>query len=235
MTVSEAPPEVRAHLAVALDLDDSVAALRMARELQPWFGVAKVGLELYSASGPDIVGALLDLGYDVFCDLKFHDIPTTVHRAARVVGALGATYLNFHAQGGAPMLKAGVDGFLGGASDAGLPAPVPLAVTILTSDDQAPAHILQKRVQTALEAGCRGIVCAASDVHEAKQYGPRLTAVVPGIRPEGAAAHDQARAATPEEAMGAGADVLVIGRPVTQADDPAAAAAAVADAIARVA
>jgi orotidine-5'-phosphate decarboxylase len=235
MSLTEAPPEVREHLAVALDLDDSVAALRMARQVRPWFGVAKVGLELYSASGPDVVGALIDLGYDVFCDLKFHDIPTTVHKAARVVGALGARYLNFHAQGGAAMLSAGVDGFLAGAAGAGLRAPIPLAVTILTSDDQAPAHILQKRVQAALESGCKGIVCAASDVREAKQYGPRLTAVVPGIRPAGAPANDQARAATPEDAMGAGADVLVIGRPITHAEDPAAAAAAVADVIARVA
>ena len=235
MSLTEAPPEVREHLAVALDLDDSVAALRMARQVRPWFGVAKVGLELYSASGPDIVGALIDLDYDVFCDLKFHDIPTTVHKAARVIGALGARYLNFHAQGGAALLSAGVDGFLAGAASAGLPAPVPLAVTILTSDDQAPAHILQKRVQAALESGCKGIVCAASDVREAKQYGPRLTAVVPGIRPAGSPVHDQARAATPEDAMDAGADVLVIGRPVTHADDPAAAAAALADVIARVA
>ena len=232
-TALEAPPEVRASLAVALDLDDAVAALRLARDVQPWFGVAKVGLELYSASGPDVVGALTEMGYQVFCDLKFHDIPTTVGRAARVVGALGATYLNFHAQGGVAMLSSGVDGFLTGASNAGLPAPIPLAVTILTSDDAAPAHILQKRVQAALEAGCKGIVCAAADVHEAKQYGPRLTAVVPGIRPAGAPTHDQARAATPEEAVGAGADVLVIGRAVTHADDPAAAAAAVAASIAR--
>ena len=235
MTTTEASPEVRARLALVLDVDDSVAALRTARELKPWFGVAKVGLELYSAAGPDVVGALLDLDYQVFCDLKFHDIPTTVERAARVVGALGATYLNFHAQGGATMLRAGVTGFLDGASSAGMPTPVPLAVTILTSDDEAPAHILQKRVQAALESGCTGIVCAASDVHEAKQYGPRLTAVVPGIRPAGTPTHDQARAATPEEAIGAGADVLVIGRAVTHADDPAAAAAAVADVIARVA
>lgn len=227
-STAAAPPEVRSALAVALDLDDSVAALRLARELQPWFGVAKVGLELYSASGPDVVGALTEMGYQVFCDLKFHDIPTTVARAARVVGALGATYLNFHAQGGTRMLSAGVDGFLAGAAEAGLPAPIALAVTVLTSDDQAPAHILQKRVQTALEAGCGGIVCAAADVHEAKQYGPRLTAVVPGIRPPGTAAHDQARAATPEEAINAGADLLVIGRAVTHAPDPVAAASAVA-------
>lgn len=225
-------PDVRAHLAVALDLDDSVAALRMARELRPWFGVAKVGLELYSASGPDVVGALIDLGYDVFCDLKFHDIPTTVGRAARVVGALGATYLNFHAQGGAAMLTAGVDGFLAGAASAGLPAPIPLAVTILTSDNDAPAHILQKRVQAALEAGCRGIVCAAADVREAKQYGPRLTTVVPGIRVSGTPAHDQVRVSTPEAAIAAGADVLVIGRAVTHAEDPAATAASLSSAVA---
>ncbi len=231
--ITEAAPEVRARLAVALDLDDSVAALRLARELKPWFGVAKVGLELYSASGPDVVGALLDLDYQVFCDLKFHDIPTTVSRAARVVGALGAKYLNFHAQGGVAMLTAGVDGYLAGASSAGLPAPVPLAVTILTSDGEAPAHILQKRVQAALEAGCGGIVCAAADVHEAKQYGPRLTAVVPGIRPAGTPTHDQARAATPQDAIAAGADILVIGRAVTHADDPAAAASALAASIAR--
>ncbi len=229
--ITEAPAEVRAKLAVALDVDDSVVALRLARELQPWFGVAKVGLELYSASGPDVVGALTEMGYDVFCDLKFHDIPTTVGKAARVVGSLGASYLNFHAQGGTAMLRAGVDGFLSGAADAGLEAPIALAVTVLTSDGDAPAHILSKRVQAALEAGCGGIVCAASDVVEAKQYGPRLITVVPGIRPVGSPAHDQTRAATPEAAIAAGADVLVIGRPVTHASSPAEAAAAVAASI----
>ena len=227
-----APTEVRSRLAVALDLDDYVAALRLARELQPWFGVAKVGLELYSAAGPDVVGALADLGFDVFCDLKLHDIPTTVGRAARVIGSLGASYLNFHAQGGVAMLTAGVDGFLAGAADAGLPAPVPLAVTILTSDDGAPDHILPKRVQLALESGCTGIVCAAGDVHEAKQYGPRLTAVVPGIRPTGSPADDQARSSTPERALASGADVLVVGRAVTRAEDPRAAAASLAAVVA---
>lgn len=230
-TTTEVPDEVRARLAVALDVDDVVAALRLARELRPWIGVAKVGLELYSAAGPDVIGGLVDLGLDVFADLKMHDIPTTVGRAARVVGGLGATYLNFHAQGGVPMLTAGVDGFQAGAAAAGLPAPVPLAVTVLTSDGDAPPHILGKRVQAALEAGCRGVVCAASDVREVKQLGPRLVAVVPGIRPAGADPNDQARAATPEAAVAAGADVLVLGRAVTRADDPAAAAAAIAASI----
>ena len=228
-----APPEERAKLALVLDMDDSVAALRLARELRPWFGVAKVGLELYSASGPDVVGALVEQGYDVFCDLKYHDIPTTVGRAARVIGALGATYLNFHAVGGVPMLAAGVEGFCSGAADAGLPAPVPLAVTILTSEADAPADLLTKRVRDAITAGCGGIVCAASDVALAKQLGPKLLTVVPGIRPVGTPPHDQARAATPAEAIAAGADLLVIGRAVTHADSPAAAAAEIAASIAR--
>lgn len=222
-----APDEVRASLAIALDVDDSVAALRLARELQPWFGVAKVGLELYSAAGPDIVGALTNLGYDVFCDLKFHDIPTTVGRAARVVGALGATYLNMHAAGGTPMLQAGVEGLLAGASDAGLPAPVALAVTILTSDGDAPADLLARRVEAAIDAGCGGVVCAASDIGAVKAQGPDLLAVVPGIRPSGSDVHDQARAATPADARAAGADILVVGRAVTTAERPAEAAAAI--------
>ena len=125
------------------------------------------------------------------------------------------------------MLRAGVEGFKQGAIDAGLPEPVALAVTVLTSDSDAPPHILGKRVQAALESDCDGIVCAASDVREAKQYGPRLITVVPGIRPAGSPRHEQARAATPREAIDAGADLLVIGRPVTRADDPKAAAEAI--------
>jgi orotidine-5'-phosphate decarboxylase len=219
--------EIREKLAIVLDVDDLVVALRIARDLRPWFGTAKVGLELYSSVGPDALTALTDLGYDVFADLKFYDIPTTVNKGARVVGSLGARYLNFHAQGGAAMLRAGVEGFKQGAIDAGLPEPVALAVTVLTSDSDAPPHILGKRVQAALESDCDGIVCAASDVREAKQYGPRLITVVPGIRPAGSPRHEQARAATPREAIDAGADLLVIGRPVTGADDPKAAAAAI--------
>ena len=125
------------------------------------------------------------------------------------------------------MLRAGVEGFKQGALDAGLREPLALAVTVLTSDSDAPPHILGKRVQAALESDCDGIVCAASDVREAKQYGPRLVTVVPGIRPAGSPRHEQARAATPREAVDAGADLLVIGRPVTRADDPKAAAEAI--------
>jgi orotidine-5'-phosphate decarboxylase len=215
---------LRNHLALALDVDDLVAAERMARQLRPWFGVAKVGLELFSANGPEAVGALTELGYDVFLDLKLHDIPNTVHGAASVLGAIGVKYLTLHAFGGSAMLRAGVEGLSEGAERAGLPSPIALAVTILTSDGDAPPHILGKRVAAALDGGCGGLVCAASDAPEARLLAPRLLLVVPGIRPEGTPVHDQAKVATPRSALDAGADLLVIGRAVTQAADPCAAA-----------
>lgn len=224
MTDSGVTEEVRGTLALALDVDDLVAATRLGRELQPWFGVAKVGLELYSAAGPDAVGALRDLGYDVFLDLKLHDIPTTVGKAARVLGALGVDYLTLHAFGGVDMLKAGVEGLAEGAESAGLEAPVALGVTVLTSDGTAPDHIVPQRVRVAAEAGCGGLVCSAKDLKDARTLAPRLVRVVPGIRPAGTAANDQANVATPSEAMAQGADVLVIGRAVTAAPDPAEAA-----------
>jgi orotidine-5'-phosphate decarboxylase len=221
----------RGRLALALDVDDLVVATRLARQLAPWFGTAKVGLELFSAAGPEAIGALADLGFDVFLDVKLHDIPTTVTKAARVLGALGVRYLTLHATGGEVMLRAGVDGLAEGAAGAGLQAPIALAVTILTSDEGAPPHILPKRVAAAIEAGCGGIVCAAADVREAKQYGPRLFAAVPGIRTAGGDPDDQARAATAAMALAAGADLLVVGRAVTAAPDRAAAAAHLADSI----
>jgi orotidine-5'-phosphate decarboxylase len=214
-------------LVLALDVDDLVVALRLARQLQPWFSVAKVGLELFSASGPDAVSAVIAEGYDVFLDLKLHDIPTTVRRAARVIGALGASYLTLHARSGPVMLRAGVEGLREGAEAAGLPHPVALAVTILTSDGDAPPHILGHRVAAAVEAGCGGLVLAADDVREAKQLAPRLLMVVPGIRMATSDSHDQARPATPRQAVTLGADLLVVGRTVTAAADPPAAAAAV--------
>lgn len=225
---SGASAEVQGRLAIALDVDDAVAALRLARAVKPWFGVAKVGLELYSAVGPDVLTSLQDLGFEVFADLKFHDIPTTVGRAARVVGALGVRYLNFHALGGLDMLRAGAEGLRAGAAAAGHPAPVALGVTVLTSDADAPAGELERRAALARDAGCDGVVCAATDLPVIRSVGPDLVTVVPGIRTAGAARHDQVRVATPGAAIAAGATVLVVGRTVTEADDPAAAAAAVA-------
>jgi orotidine-5'-phosphate decarboxylase len=178
------------------------------------------------------VSSLVDAGFAVFVDLKLHDIPTTVERAARVLGSLGVSYATLHAHGGPVMLRAGVEGLARGAEAAGVPAPVAVAVTVLTSDTDAPPHILGKRVAVAVEGGCGGIVCSASQVEEAKRLAPRMMAVVPGIRPHGVAAHDQARPATPQSAIDAGADLLVVGRAVTAADDPAKAAQAIAESIA---
>jgi orotidine-5'-phosphate decarboxylase len=130
------------------------------------------------------------------------------------------------------MLKAGVEGLLVGAEAAGLGEPVALAVTVLTSDDSAPPHIVPNRVRIALEGGCGGLILAATDLQTARELAPRLRRVVPGIRLPGTDQHDQARSATPHEAASGGADLLVVGRAVTQADDPVAAAAEVAAAVA---
>jgi orotidine-5'-phosphate decarboxylase len=225
------PASVRSRLVLALDVDDPVEAARLARQLRPWFGVAKVGLELFSGAGPTVVPLLMDEGYQVFLDLKMADIPTTVNRAARVLGGLGVSYLTLHAFPGPAVLRAGVEGLHEGAEMAGLPPPVALAVTVLTSDADAPPHILARRLAAAVEARCSGVVCAAADVREIKLLAPAMLAVVPGLRPAGAPTHDQLRAATPTEAIAAGADLLVIGRAVTAAPDRKAAAAALAASI----
>lgn len=233
MTVrTEAPAEIKAKLALALDVDDLVAATRIARSMQPYFGVAKVGLELFSAAGPDAIGAFLDMDYEVFLDVKLHDIPNTVGKASRVLGSLGVSYVTMHAHGGVAMLQAGVEGLQTGAQGAGLPAPIALGVTVLTSDGDAPDHIVPKRLAVAMEGGCGGIVCAASDLPDIRSMAPRMLSVVPGIRPEGSSRDDQARTATPRAAIDAGAGLLVIGRAVTAAEDPVAAASAIVDEIA---
>ncbi len=222
----EVPAEVRSRLVLALDVDDLVPAMRLAQDLSPYFGTMKVGLELYLAAGPEVVTTLVDLGVDVFCDLKLHDIPNTVGRAARVIGALGARYLTVHAAGGPAMVRAGVEGLRDGAAGAGAPPPTALGVTILTSEPEAPDHLLRQRVAMGLDGGCQGFVCAVADVPTVRQLAPTATLVTPGIRPEGSPVDDQGRVATPRAALDAGADLLVIGRPVTRADDPVAAARA---------
>jgi len=201
----------------------------MASQVSPWFGVAKVGLELFSAAGPEAIGVMQSLGMDVFLDVKLHDIPNTVGKAARVLGAFGTRYLTLHARGGEDMLTAGVQGLHAGAEAAGVDAPIALGVTVLTSDGDAPDHIVPRRLRMALDTGCGGIVCAAADLADARALVPRLVKVVPGIRPAGSDTHDQARAATPQEALDGGADLLVIGRAVTQANDPVTAAQQLAE------
>jgi len=223
----------RDHLALALDVGDLDAALAVAQRVQPWFGVVKVGFELYAEAGPGAFEALQDKGFRVFADLKLHDIPTTVERAARVLGRRGVDMLNFHAAGGADMLRAGVVGLATGAREGGHAPPIALAVTVLTSDPNVDA--LVSRLDLARDAGCDGVVCAGTDVELARTRG--LRTMVPGIRLAGGATHDQARVDTPGDAIARGAEWLVIGRTVTGADDPENAAIevtrAVADALIR--
>jgi orotidine-5'-phosphate decarboxylase len=225
-TVGEVPESLRSRMVLALDVDDLVVARRLARQLQPFFGTMKVGLELYSAAGPEAISLLTGMGVDVFCDIKLLDIPNTVGRAARVFGALGARYLTLHTAGGAPMLRAGVEGLREGAAGADLSEPVAMGVTVLTSEPEASAHLLHQRVAAGLDGGCGGFVCAVPDVETVRQIVPAAVLATPGIRPEGAAIDDQGRVATPREALDAGADLLVVGRPVTRATDPVAAARA---------
>ncbi len=218
--------DIRSKLALVLDVDDLVAAQRLARTLRPYFGVAKVGLELFSAAGLDAIGMLRTMGFDVFCDLKLHDIPTTVNRASRVLGALGVSYLTMHAHGGKAMLQAGVQGLGEGSADSDVEFSHALAVTVLTSDNDAPPHIMPQRVMLAAESGCAGIVCSVADLQDAHSYAPRLLRVTPGIRLPGSDKDDHAKPSTPGEALANGSDLLVVGRTVTHADDPVAASEA---------
>ncbi len=210
----------RRRLALALDLDRLEEALVLARGLAPWFGIAKVGLELYSAAGPAAVERLAAEGFEVFVDLKLHDIPTTVRRSAGVLARLGAGYLTVHAAGGRPMLEAAVEG----AATAG-PQVAVLAVTVLTSEPSPPAGAVAERAALASAAGCAGVVCAVTEIEAVRAAAPGLLVVVPGTRPAGVPADDQARTGTPAQALERGASILVVGRAVTAAADPAAAAA----------
>jgi len=220
----------REHLAVALDLDDLDRAIETARRIAPWFGVAKVGLELWAAAGPRAVEQLQVIGMRVFCDLKLHDIPTTVGKASRVIGRLGVSYLTLHAAGGEAMLRAGVAGLAAGAADAGVRAPCALGVTVLTSEaDSSP---FDARLDVAVESGCGGVVCSAQEVHRVKDRYPRLVTVVPGIRPRGVDVDDQVRVGAPGDVARSGGDVLVVGRPVTAAVDVEDAAKRIHDEVA---
>jgi orotidine-5'-phosphate decarboxylase len=212
------PPGKPPRLALALDVPDLDEAATLAKRLDEWFDVAKIGLELFSAAGPAAVERMQELGFDVFLDLKLHDIPTTVNRAARVLGRLGVRYCNFHAAGGEAMLRGAVEGLAEGARDASRLAPVALAVTVLTSDPDASAF--DARLRAAVAAGCGGVVCSLREIERVKRAREDFVTVVPGTRLEGGDVHDQARTGTPFEAARLGADVLVIGRTVTHADDP---------------
>ena len=218
---------------VALDVPDLDEAVGLARRLQGEVGAYKVGLELFGAHGPDAVRRIGEFG-PLMLDLKLHDIPTTVERAARVLGRLGVWLLTVHATGGGEMVSAAVTGLTGGAEEVGAPEPLVLGVTVLTSmsDEDlagvglpAASDSVPSLARLAVTAGAPGLVCAPRDLAAVRAaVGPDVTLVTPGVRPAGSAADDHARAATPAAALRDGADHLVIGRPITRAPDPVAAA-----------
>lgn len=223
-------------LCVALDtpfLDD---ALKLAGNLAGRAGFVKVGLELFSAAGPESVKKLSALGLKVFLDLKLHDIPNTVSRAVRSCTALGASLLTLHASGGAAMISTARKAVEEAASELSVERPRLLAVTVLTSLDgetleqtlktgNEPGELVLHLARLAKSAGADGVVCSAQEARLVKDTcGKEFLAVTPGIRPAGADTGDQKRVTTPADAIRAGSDLLVVGRPITAATDPAAAA-----------
>jgi orotidine-5'-phosphate decarboxylase len=221
----------RDRICLPLDFPTLAEAEPFARTLGPHVGMLKVGLELFVAEGPAAVRAVAGLGLPVFADLKLHDIPNTVEGAARSAARSGARLLTVHASGGAAMVRAAVKG-------AG-PGVRVLAVTVLTSIDAEtldtvglvgpPEAAVVRLARLAIEAGAGGLVCSPQEVEAVRAaVGPGPLLVVPGVRPAGAAVGDQARVATPAAAVRAGADVIVVGRPIREAQDPVAAAREIA-------
>ena len=220
----------------ALDTVDLRQALDWARAVKPFVGGLKVGMEFFNATGPEGVKAVVAIGLPVFADLKLHDIPNTVAGGIRGIAPLGVAMLNIHASGGFAMMRAAAEE----ARKAGPARMKILGVTILTSLDQqdlravgmngTPEDQVLRLAQLAKDAGLDGVVCGAHEIAPLRAaLGREFMLVVPGIRPTGAALVDQKRVMTPFEARALGADILVVGRPITAANDPAAAARAIHD------
>jgi orotidine-5'-phosphate decarboxylase len=215
---------------VAIDTTDLVRAKALAAAVRPHVGGLKLGLEFFAANGPAGVQAMAGVGLPIFLDLKLHDIPNTVGKAVEALASLAPAVLTVHAAGGRAMLEA--------AKAAAAPGTKIVAVTVLTSLDEAdlaaagvngsPAEQVRRLAVLAQEAGIDGIVCSGAEVAAARGTWPTGHFVVPGLRPEGGAVGDQKRVVTPAQARDDGASMLVIGRPITAADDPERAAADIA-------
>ncbi|KTF18151.1 orotidine-5'-phosphate decarboxylase [Pseudoalteromonas sp. H105] len=214
---------------IALDYDDQQTALNFVKQLSPDTCRLKVGKEMFTYFGPAFVKELIDLGFDVFLDLKFHDIPNTVAKAVTAAAKMGVWMVNVHASGGVEMMtkaKQALEQF-------GDDAPLLIAVTVLTSMDAAelsrlgvdktPEEQVIYLAKLAKESGLDGVVCSAQEAKKLKaELGEEFKLVTPGIRPAGSDAGDQKRIMTPKQAIEDGSDYLVIGRPITQAADPVA-------------
>ncbi len=211
---------------VALDYADAKTALQLVDNLNPELCRVKVGKELFTAAGPQLVESLVERNFGVFLDLKFHDIPNTVAKACQAASRLGVWMLNVHAAGGLAMMQAALEGI-----DKTDQRPLLIAVTVLTSMDQATLnqlgitgnlqdHVL-KLAKLTQQAGLAGVVCSAQEAPAIRQaLGQDFCLVTPGIRPADASVDDQSRVVTPQQGLALGANYLVIGRPITKAADP---------------
>lgn len=229
--------EHRKHIIVALDYNDADKAMAMVNQLDPERCRVKIGKELFTFAGPDLVRKIQDKGFEVFLDLKFHDIPNTVAKACAAAAELGVWMLTVHASGGEEMMLAAREGVSSVNN-----APKLVAVTVLTSMQASDLAMLgversleeqvMRLASLAQQSQMDGVVCSAREVVELRKLlSEDFALVTPGIRPAGSAAGDQKRVMTPGEAIRAGSNYLVIGRPVTQARDPASALNAIFDEI----
>jgi len=224
---------------VALDFAEKNQALEFARKTTPAQCRLKVGKELFTSCGPALVEELVGEGYDVFLDLKFHDIPNTVQKAASAAARLGVWMLNVHAMGGSAMMQAAREGV-----EVVARRPFLIAVTVLTSMseqdlrnsgiDKPLPQLVRQLARNALDSGLDGVVCSAREAAELRaEIGDAALLVTPGIRPEWAGSDDQQRILTPRQALAAGASYLVIGRPITGHADPASALQLISESIAQ--
>ncbi|GAB5606433.1 orotidine-5'-phosphate decarboxylase [Sideroxyarcus sp. TK5] len=219
-------PKEDPRIIVALDYPQAASALALAERLEPTLCRLKVGKELFTSAGPQLVEKLQQRGFEVFLDLKFHDIPNTTAQACKAAASLGVWMVNVHALGGRKMMETAREALANHAH-----RPKLIAVTILTSMAQedlhgigieaSPAQMVLRLAQLARDSGLDGVVCSAQEALTLRQLcGKDFCLVTPGIRPANAAANDQSRIMTPQSALQAGASYLVIGRPITQAPEP---------------
>lgn len=225
------------RIIVALDYAEAGPALEFARQVKPELCRLKVGKELFTAAGPELVRQLVDRGFDVFLDLKFHDIPNTVNKACAAAARLGIWMLNVHALGGDSMMRAAREG----VEKVSRP-PLLVGVTVLTSLDEDQLHtigidrslpeMVERLASASIAAGLDGVVCSARECAALRaRIGEQALLVTPGIRPDWAERNDQQRIVTPEQALADGASYLVIGRPITSHPDPSSALLSIARAI----
>ena len=228
---SNIPAEDRIIVAIDCGRDEATELAEKLRGRAKW---VKVGMTLYYACGPSIVAAFKQRGYKVFLDLKLHDIPHQIEGAAKAAALTGADMVTMHISGGQAMLEAAQRGVEAAAKERGSNAAVTLGITVLTSMDDAalrqigiertPAEQVELLADVAKRAGISGVVCSPREAEALRSIlGPQAYIVTPGVRPAGSDAQDQSRIATPQQAFENGASHIVIGRPITKADDPAAA------------